>query len=138
MPSLHLRPSGLDGNSKELVKPDNGDEKPFFVVNDQVTGTEIKKVQEEIKKKASKLHKTHDDEDLRQIIDYEGIKAYLRNHFVNNVCNAIRYQSVNEMICNDVGILKNDSYTVVIHKLQLLQELTLQNKDKVKSSGKMG
>ena len=62
MPSLHLRPSGLDGNSKELVKPDNGDEKPFFLVNDQVTGTEIKKVQEEIKKKASKLHNTHDED----------------------------------------------------------------------------
>ena len=136
---FHLRPSGLHGSSNVLVKPDNGDEEPFFMVNDEATGTEIKNVQEEIKEKASKFHKTLDEQDLKQIIDYEGIKAYLSNHFVDKVCDAIRYQTVNEKICsNDVEILKSDSYTVVIHKLQLLQELALKNKDKINSIGKMG
>ena len=120
------------------MKPDNGDENPFFLYNDQATGAEMKQTHGDIRKKVVKLHKIPED-DLRQIIEYERIKVFLRNQLVDQVCNVLRYQTVNEKICsNDVEVLKNDSYVVVIHKLQLLQELALQNKDKINTIGKMG
>ena len=134
MPSLHLHQALL--KNKNII--DNGDEKPFFMTHDQVAGTEIKQTRQYRRQKVVKMHKIPEEE-LEQIIEYERSKVFLRNHFIDQVCNALRYQTVNEKICNnDVEILKNDPYVVVIHKLQLLQELTLQNKDRIKSSGKIG
>ena len=154
--SSSMRPNGLSG---DIPKPDNGDDSLFLKENDNATKIALKQAQQDIDEKASKAQDRLKDlwknkekdyidnlrqlstEDLRKLFNYDEITTFLEDRFVDQVCNALRYHTVNEQICAnriELQTKENTTYTSIIQKLQSLEELTLKNMNSIVSRRKIG
>ena len=100
---------------------------PFITKSLHKTGEVIKKAQKKIEDKFYKVRSNfktlRDDQDeiytaimnklatddLKQTVDYEETKVFLRTQFVNQFCNALRSVSLNAykgtIIVNTIGVL---------------------------------